>query len=110
MSVSRWNWSYRWSYSYTHPVEEQSVLPTTESSLQPLRLHLLIVDLSAYAIGVQNIISCTNEFRTIPHVPFSCHSQWCVWFCVEVFDPFGDELYAVISMDLFAFFLMLPLI
>jgi hypothetical protein len=58
-----------------------------------MRSHLLIVYLSACAIGiwcsVQEVFSYANVFKAIPH--FFFYQVQCVWLYVEVVDPVGIE-------------------
>ena len=56
--------------------------------------HLLIVGLSAYAIGVLflKVLSSNNEFKTTPHILFSHILD--VWSYFEFPDPFGVEFCA----------------
>ena len=62
---------------FSHSEGHCFVLLTASFALQKLfsfmRSHLLIVDLSAYAIGVrsvQEVVCCVNVFKAIPYIPF----------------------------------------
>jgi hypothetical protein len=70
-----------------------------------MRSHLLIVDLSVCANSVllRKSFPVLMSSRLCPTL--FCQRQ-CVWFYVEVFDPFGVVLYWVISMDLVGVFCM----
>jgi hypothetical protein len=71
----------------------QFVLMTMSFVLQKLfsfiRSHLLIVDPSACAIGVQVVDSCASAFKDIPQFLF--YQVQCFWFLTEVFDLLGLE-------------------
>jgi hypothetical protein len=72
------------------------VLLTVSFALQKLcnfmRSHLLILDVIAQAIGVlfRNFFPCAHIFEALPH--FLLYTFLCLWFYVELLDPFRLKL------------------
>ena len=84
--------------SDSHSVGCCYVRLTVSFTLQKLfgfmRVHYLIVHLSTCTtiVSVQEDVSSANVSKTIPHFLF--YQVQCIWFYVEVFDPFGLEFCA----------------
>ena len=51
---------------------------------------------------VQEISHCANDFELLSHFLF--YQIQCIWFYVEVLDPWTSALYKVTNMALFLFF------
>jgi len=52
-----------------------------------MKFHLLVINISACVIGVQEVVSYVNAFRTIADFLF-CKVQGACYF-VEIFDTMG---------------------
>ena len=75
-----------------HKIETEAIIDGVLCLIEALKFHEVpfIIDLSAWTIGLQEVIFCANIFKAVAHFLLLFYFQ----FYIVVFDPLGLEFCA----------------